>query len=106
MLPKFYDFSGYLTATPAFDIHDKYRQFSFIMLAFGDLTATSTLHETFTALHRMLANPRIGLVIVGSGPAKALFEEKATLLGVKQSVVFVERPEDIAAFLLTADILV
>ena len=106
VLPKFYDFSGYLNATPAFDIHDKYRQFSFIMLAFGDLTATSSLHDTFTALHNMLHNPRIGLVIIGSGPAKTLFEEKAGILGVKESVVFVERPEDIAAFLLTADLLV
>ncbi|MEX0930862.1 MAG: hypothetical protein WDZ68_01070, partial [Candidatus Paceibacterota bacterium] len=43
LLPKFYNFSAYMKATPAFNIHDKYKDFKFIMLTFAPLTADSHL---------------------------------------------------------------
>ncbi|MEX0917666.1 MAG: glycosyltransferase [Candidatus Paceibacterota bacterium] len=106
VLPKFYNFSGYLNAQPAFDVHDKYRDFTFIALAFGELTATSNLHTTFTALNRYLHNARMGLIVVGNGPAKHLFEEKVALLGVKERVVFVTTSADPVSLMKTADVLI
>lgn len=106
VLPKFYNFSGYLKATPAFNIHDTYKDFVFIMLAFGPLVANSNLHDTFTALYRTLKNPRIGLIVIGSGPAKKLFEDKVKLLGIERSVVFLNSVEDPVSYMKTADALI
>lgn len=104
VLPRFYNFTGYLTAQPTADIHDTYRDFVFIILAFGPLTADSHLHETFTALNRVLHNPRIGLVVVGDGPARELFDEKVKLLGIERNVVFLKTLEDPISYVKTADL--
>ena len=105
-LPKFYNFKGLREAVPALNIHDKYKDFAFIMLAFGPLTADSHLHDTFTALHGTLMNKKIGLVVVGEGPAKNLFEEKVELLSIKESVVFISQLGDLVSYMKTADALI
>ncbi len=105
-LPRFYNFTGLLNANPIFDLHEKYPYFVFIMITFGPLTADSYLHDVFTAIHRMLRNQRIGLVVVGEGPAKNLFEEKVRLLGIEKNVVFQKEPDDLASYLKTSDLTV
>lgn len=105
-LPKFYNFTGYIENPPSFDIHDIYKGYVFIILAFGPLTADSYLHDTFTALHRTLHNPRIGLVVIGDGPAKKLFTEKAQLLGIERNVAFLPRVDDLLSYVKTADLLI
>lgn len=106
VLPRFYNFTNLLQAAPAFDLHERHSDFVFIILAFGPLTADSYLHDLFASLHRLLRNPRIGLVVVGDGPGKSLFEEKVKLLGIERSVVFQKEAEDIASYMKTADLLV
>lgn len=106
LLPQFQNFSGLAGATPAFDVHEKYKGFVFVALAFGKLTADSHLHETFSALNSVLHNPRIGLVVIGNGPAKKLFEKKVELLGIKRNVVFIPEQNDLVSYLKTADVLV
>lgn len=106
VLPRFYNFTSLLEAAPAFDLHDKHKDFVFIILAFGPLTADSYLHDLFASLHRLLRNPRIGLVVVGDGPGRSLFEEKVKLLGIERSVVFQKKAEDTTAYFKTADLLV
>jgi len=106
VLPRFYNFAGLITAKPAFDLHQKYKDFVFVMLAFGPLTADSHLHDLFSALRKTLLNQRIGLVVVGDGPAKSLFEEKVKILGIERSVVFKKEAEDLASYLKTADLLI
>lgn len=106
VLPHFYNFAGYLDAVPAFDLHERYKDFAFIALTFGSLTADSSLHDVFSALHQMLKNPRIGLIVIGEGPAKKLFEEKTALLGITKSVVFVPFVEDMISVMKTADVVI
>ncbi|MEX0913196.1 MAG: glycosyltransferase [Candidatus Paceibacterota bacterium] len=106
VLPRFYNFTSLLEAAPVFDLHERHPDFVFIILAFGPLTADSYLHDLFSSLHRLLRNPRIGLVVVGDGPGRGLFEEKVKLLGIERSVVFQKEAEDIASYLKTADLLV
>lgn len=105
-LPRFYNFAGLEKATPSFNLHEKYPGFAFIMLTFGPLTANSHLHDVFTALRRLLLNPRIGLLVVGDGPARHLFEEKVKLLGIEKSVVFLKQAEDLVSYLKTSDLLI
>lgn len=106
VLPKYHNFSGYLSAAPSFDIHDRYKDFTFIVLAFGVLSADSNLHTTFAALNRVLHNPHIGLVVIGEGPAKNLFEKKVRILGVERSVVFLSKVDDLISYMKTADLLI
>jgi glycosyltransferase involved in cell wall biosynthesis len=106
VLPRFYNFAGLTNAQPAFDVHQKYKDFVFIMLAFGPLSADSHLHSLFSALRKILVNQRIGLIVVGDGPAKGLFEDKVKILGIEKSVVFKKELEDLASYLKTADLLV
>lgn len=106
VLPRFYNFTSLLEAVPVFDLHQRHRDLAFIILAFGPLTADSHLHDLFSALHRLLRNPHIGLVVVGDGPGRGLFEEKVKLLGIERNVVFQRGGEDINSYLKTADLMV
>jgi len=106
VLPQNYNFVGFRTAKPTFSVHEKYPDFSFIILATGPLTADSHLHDTFTALRRTLLNARIGLVVLGKGPAKQLFMEKSQLLGIERSVVFVNDVENLLSYMKSADLFV
>lgn len=106
VLPKFYNIKGYEGATISYDLHEKYPQYTFIILTFGPLTADSYLHDVFSATHQLLQNPRIGMVVVGNGPAKKLFVEKAEILGITQNVVFVPEAEDLYSVLKTADVMI
>lgn len=106
VLPRFYNFTDLLQAKPAFDLHSKYPDFAFIMLAFGPLTADSPLHDLFAALHQLLHNQRIGLIVIGNGPGETLFTNKVKLLGVEKSVVFQKKVEDLTSYLKTANALV
>lgn len=106
VLPRFHNFTGLLDAVPAFDLHQKYPNMAFIMLAFGPLTADSYLHDLFATLNRLLHNPSIGLVLVGDGPAYQLFLDKIKLLGIEKNVVIKREAEDLISYLKTADLLI
>lgn len=106
VLPQFYNFRSFLDAKPSFNVHERYKDFIYTALAFGPLTADSHLHYTFSALYQTLHNPRIGLIVIGTGPAKKLFEEKVELLGIEKNVIFLAEATDLVSFLKTADVLV
>lgn len=106
ILPRFYNFAGLREAVPSFNLHEKYPGFAFIMLTFGPLTADSHLHDVFTALHRLLLNSSIGLIVVGDGPGRNLFLEKVKLLGIEKSVVFLKQADDLVSLLKTSDLFI
>ena len=106
VLPRFYDFRGLLEAVPTMNLHERFPEYGFVMITFGPLTADSHLHEVFTSLRQTLLNPRIGLIVIGDGPAKELFTEKVKLLGIEKSVVFEKEAADLVSYLKTADAIV
>lgn len=106
ILPRFYNFTGLLDSKPTLNLHQKFKDFAFIILAFGPFTAVSPLHDLFAALNRLLRNPRIGLVVIGDGPARSLFVEKVKLLGIEKSVVFETKIDDLVSYLKTSDLMV
>lgn len=105
-LPRFYNFAGLQKAEPGFNLREKYPGFAFIMLTFGPLTADSHLHDVFTAIHRLLLNPRIGLIVIGDGPGRNLFLEKVKLLGIEKSVVFLKQADDLVSYFKTSDLFI
>lgn len=106
VLPQFHNFSNLMNATPSIDLHHQYPDYVFIILTFAPLLLESPLQDVFTALHGVLRNPRIGLVVVGDGKAKSLYEEKAKLLGIEKNVVFLREAADLTSYLKTADVLI
>ena len=105
-LPHFYDFDSYRKGVPLFDVHDRYSEYKFIMVVVASLEADGPLHDVFAAVRSTLLHNKIGVVVIGSGPAKELFKEKIELLGISDKVVFVSPNEDATPYFKTADLLV
>ncbi len=105
-LPRFYNFSDFVRGEVKTDVHDTYPQYRFVMLTETTYSADSPLHDTFAAVLSVLRNPRIGLVVIGEGGAKRLFEEKVRLLGIERSVVFLTKPVDEVSLFRSADLFI
>ena len=106
ILPQYYNFDALKNSTPVFDLKERYPEYKLIIVTFGLLTADSNLHDVFVALRNVLHKNRIGLIIIGDGPAKKLFVEKAQLLDIEKNVVFVSESADLIPYYKTADVLI
>lgn len=106
VLPRFTNYEALRTATPQTSIQDTYRPFSFVILYIGRLGHDSTLYRVIDAARSYLQNPRVGLVVLGNGPAKKEFEKRTELLGIKKQVVFETRTIDHMPFLTSANVLI
>jgi glycosyltransferase involved in cell wall biosynthesis len=106
VLPRFNNYQAIVNAVPAFDLRQKYNSLVFIILFSGKLTHESTLYRVIDAARHGLANPRIGLVVLGAGPARKEFEERAKILGVKEQVIFEGEVKDEVSYLKSASVLV
>jgi glycosyltransferase involved in cell wall biosynthesis len=100
-LPRLQNYEALIKAAPQINVRDKYRQFSIIMLYAGELTYDSALWQVIDAASFALKNERVGLIIIGSGPAKNEFEKR-----VEQQVVFLSKVEDFTSYLKAATILI
>ena len=102
--PQFHDYRSIIDSRPHFDVHEKYHQYSFVMLYLGNLTHQSTLPKVIDSIADVLKNPRVGLVVLGYGPAKSEFENKVKKLGIERQVVFVPSVQDRISYLKTASL--
>lgn len=92
VLPRFYNIHE---ITKAISVTEKKRilpQFAFVVLYIGALNANSTLFRVMDAARRLLQTPSIGLLVVGDGPRKEEFIQRAKILQIDQQVVF-KQPE-------------
>jgi glycosyltransferase involved in cell wall biosynthesis len=105
VLPRFRNYDAIIKAKPTIDLREKYRQFTFILLYIGKLNHESLLHKVIDGARFGLKNPRIGLVVIGNGPAKKEFEERAKILGIKEQVVFETGEVDEVAYMKSANVL-
>lgn len=106
-LPTFRNVTQFATSTPQFDLHERYPQYTFFILTTGPLQADSHLHDVFAALRTVLTNPKIALIVLGTGLAKQLFEEKVKILGIAENVIFLP-PEttDLVSCYRSADLMI
>lgn len=105
VLPHLYNLTAYQVDQPI-NLRDQYPQYSLLILAEGVYSADSPLHDTFAALHQLLHNPRVGLLVRGSGRAKSLFTQKVSLLGIAPQVVFLDPGADPIPIYQSADIFI
>lgn len=106
VLPRLNNYDALLSLPRTLDLHTKYRSFVFIMVYVGALTHESKLGEVLRTAQFGLRDPRIGLVVVGSGPAQQEFAEQAKLLGISEQVVFETKDTDSTSYLSAADVLI
>jgi glycosyltransferase involved in cell wall biosynthesis len=105
LLPRFHDYKAVAEAPATLNLKEKYRSFVFTMLFIGKLNYESTLYRAIDAARFALRNPRIGLIVLGDGPAKAEFERRAKVLGIERQVVFETRVTNAVPYLKSANLL-
>lgn len=106
VLPRFHNYDQLAVMPASTYLHDRYRNFSFILLYVGRLGHESTLFRVLDAARGFLRNPRVGLVVVGEGPAQSEFQKRANVLGIAGQVVFEKAQTDLSAYLKSANALV
>jgi glycosyltransferase involved in cell wall biosynthesis len=105
-LPRFQNYQLIAQTKATIDLREIYKPFLFVMLYIGKLNHESTLYRAIDAARFALRNKRVGLVVLGDGPAKGEFEKRAKLLGIEQQIVFEKMPADIVPYLKSASLLI
>ncbi|MEK7639435.1 MAG: glycosyltransferase [Patescibacteria group bacterium] len=105
-LPRLHSYESLISAPVTLDLKEKYRPFTFIILFIGKLSHQSTLFRAIDATRFVLRNPRVGLVVLGDGPARLEFQKRTEILGIKEQVVFETRESDIVPYIKSANLLV
>lgn len=105
-LPRFHNFMAIATATADFDIKQKYKQFSFIILYVGQLHHGAKAFQAIDAARNLMRSPKVGLVVMGDGEARAELQTRARVIGIPDQVVFEKSTDDINSYLKSADVLI
>ncbi len=105
LLPRFFN-TKQLLALPQKGGSDMYPQFVFTIMSIGELDAASTLFRALDAVRMTLQTPTIGFVVIGDGPLKQQFRDRAKILGIEKQVLFVGKPADYIEHLRSADVLI
>lgn len=104
--PQYHNYQAIVETKPAFDVHDRFNQYSFIMAYVGGLTYQSTLPKLLDGMVNILRNPRVGLIVIGYGPAKGEIETKVRKLGIERQVIFVSQTSHKISYLKTVNLVV
>lgn len=104
LLPRFFNTSQLLNL-PARTEQKKYPQFVFTIMCVSELDAESTLFRALDAVRMSLQTPSIGFVVVGDGPLKQQFRDRAKILQIERQVIFAGSAVDYTEYLRSADVL-
>ncbi len=105
VLPRYQDYQKVIATKTALDLQAKYKPFIFFMLYIGRLDHDSTLFRAIDAARFALKNPRVGLIVLGNGPARGEFERRARILGIEKQIVFEKRAPEYVPYLKAAHVL-
>lgn len=107
LLPRFYNIKSILELPGRTSVVKpaKLSHFKFIILYVGTLNHESTLFRVIDAARSVLRSPSIGLVVIGDGPMRRDFEQRAEIFGIKNQVVFEKSTIDVVSYMRAADIL-
>jgi len=105
VLPVFTDTKHIAEVVPEFDLHERYPRFETILVMISRLVKQKNISLALGAVRKLVRQfPKIGLVIVGSGPEKERLRAEVARLGIKGYVVFEPWAEDVVSYYKTADI--
>jgi glycosyltransferase involved in cell wall biosynthesis len=106
LLPRHYNIRGIIEAVEGGDLPDAFPQFSFVILYVGTLDHESRLFRAIDASRGPLKATSIGLVVLGDGPNKKEFQQRAQILGIAEQVFFEKDESKLVPFLKSANILI
>lgn len=104
-LPQLNPYESIAQMRQTLDLKKKYPNHVFNLLFVGKLHDASSVTMVIDAARFMLMNPRVALIIVGSGSLAKECEKRAKLLGIEKQVIVERRPVDIPQYLKAADLL-
>lgn len=105
VLPIFVDKRSIENAQVKTDLHKKYPQFDLIVLMASRLTKEKNISMAIEAMAELVKKyPKLGLVIVGSGPEETGLRSKIENLKLQDSVVLEGWFEDLSSYYKTADL--
>lgn len=105
VLPRHYDIASLVHVSEETTPENLFPQFAFTVLFIGTLDHDSMLFRALDACRSLLQSPKIGLIVVGSGPTKKESQKRAEILGIQKQVVFVGEQESLLPYLQSAHIL-
>jgi len=88
VLPRLQNYEAMISATTPHRLSDKYHGFAVFLLYIGELTHESGAFKVLEATRFILRNKRIGLLIMGDGPAKSELQKQAKNMGVLNQLIF------------------
>lgn len=105
-LPHHYDIATIRATAAQSNPTDVFPQFKFVVLFVGELNTKSTLFRAIDAARNLLRSPSIALVVIGDGPLRLEFMNRAKILGVEKQVIFKSPDVDVVQHMQSADILI
>jgi glycosyltransferase involved in cell wall biosynthesis len=105
ILPRFQDYEALIDAPERIDLKEKYRPQTVFLLFIGKLTYESTLFRAMDAAKHVLKNERIGLIVLGDGPARSELQKRARGLGIERQVIFERDVTEVVPYLKSGHIL-
>lgn len=106
VLPKLQNYEALAAAVPTEQLSKKYHGFSVFLLYIGDLSHESGVFKVIEATRFILRNKRIGLIIIGEGPAKQEIEKQLKQMNIQEQVVFEKREIDLLPYLKGSHMLI
>lgn len=106
VLPIFVDVETIKKTEVVVDLHEKYKDFNFIILMASRLSKEKNIGLGIKAMRKIIENyPKIGLIIVGSGPEEKKLKFLVENNGLSKNVKFEPWTKDIFSYYKTADLL-
>jgi glycosyltransferase involved in cell wall biosynthesis len=105
-LPLFNKFESSLADPIVYDIKRIYPEFTLTILYIGSLNHDNLVHQIIDGIRPVCEHANIGLVIVGTGPAKADLEKRVKRLKLERHVVFETAVTKQNDYLKTTDVLI
>ena len=105
VLPPFHHLASFRDAVPAFNLHERYPQFKFVILVISRLDADSRVELAIDVCAPLVQQyPTIGLVVVGDGPLRARLAKKVLAANLQNKIVFEPETDDLVSYMKTANL--
>ena len=105
VLPIFVDTERFSKLLPSFDLREKYKEFSFLILMISRLTREKNIGLALEALVQVVKKePNVGLVIVGDGSEHEKLKAQSEKLKINNNVKFDGWTDDLVSYYKTADL--
>lgn len=107
VLPIFVDIKKIENTLSKFDLHQKYPQFSFILLAVSRFEKEKNIFSIINIMEKIVhKNSKIGLVLVGDGSLKQSLQLTAHSLQLRDNIIFEGWKNDLISYYKTADLFI